>query len=166
MKYVAIVQGKQRTVEISQSDGLFHVTLDGKSFLVDAFRPGHQSLSMLIEGQTYEVGIAKSGSHFSVYFYNDTIEFDLMDARKFRSSGETRSSGSSGPLKIHAPMPGKIIKVTVTEQSTVQEGDALLVIEAMKMQNELKAPKSGRVSKINVREGEAVSNSQVLLVLD
>jgi biotin carboxyl carrier protein len=166
MKYIATLYGKQRTVEIEKVDDLYRVTVDGKSFLVDAFHPGGQSVSMLIDGETYEAGIAKKQNAFSVYFYNDTIELELIDARKFQSAGAARSSSAAGPVKIYAPMPGKVVKVKIEEQSTVNEGDPLMVIEAMKMQNELKAPKSGTVSKINVKDGEAVSISQVLMVLD
>jgi acetyl/propionyl-CoA carboxylase alpha subunit len=166
MKYVAIVNGKQRAVEIARIDGGYRLTIDGKSFTVDSFRPGPQSISLLMDGQVYEVGLEKNGHRFSVYFYDDTIELELFDARKFQASNTARSTASSGPTRIQAPMPGKIVKVVVKEQSTVKEGDSLLIMEAMKMQNELKAPKSGTVSKIHVREGEPVSISQVLLVLE
>ena len=167
MKFVAIVHGKQRTVEIDRAEGLFRVTIDNaKTFVVDGFLPGGQSVSMLIDGEAYEVGIAKKQNQFTVYFYNDTIDFEMIEARKFQASSGALSASTSGPLKIHAPMPGKVVKVTVQEQSTVNEGDSLMVIEAMKMQNELKAPKSGTVAKINVKDGEAVSISQVLMVLE
>ena len=166
MKFVALVNGKQRAIEIERADDLYRVVIDGKTFWVDAFHPSRQSVSMLINKEAYEVGIARKQNQFSVYFYNDTIELELIDARKFQSAATSRSSVGSGPLKIHAPMPGKIVKVAVQEQSAVKEGDALMVIEAMKMQNELKAPKSGTVSKINVKDGEAVSISQVLMVLE
>ena len=166
MKYVAVVQGKQRSIEIDRVGELYRVTIDGMTFLVDAFRPTRQNVLMLIDGESYEVGIARKQNHFSVHFYNDTIELELFDARKFQPSGTTPATSSSGPVKIYAPMPGKVVKVTVQEQTTVKEGDALMVIEAMKMQNELKAPKSGTVSKISVKNGEAVSISQILMVLE
>ena len=166
MKYVALVNGKQHGVEIAEINGGYRLTIDGKSFTVDLFRPGPHCISMLIEGQAYEVGLEKNGNHFSACFYNDTIELELVEARKFQASSTARSSGSSGPLKIHAPMPGKIVKVVVQERSTVKEGDSLLIMEAMKMQNELKAPKSGTVSRIHVKEGEAVALSQALIVLE
>lgn len=166
MKYVAIVKGKQYLVEIVRGDGVYCLTIGNKSFTVDAFRPGPQTISMLIEGKAYEVGLEKNGNLFSVYFFNDTIELELVDPRKFQASNTARSTETSGPFKIQAPMPGKIVKVTVQEKSAVKEGDSLLIMEAMKMQNELKAPKSGTVSKIHVKEGEPVAISQVLMVLE
>ena len=166
MKYVAIIQGKETVVEISRKLNLYCLTIGNKSFTVDAFRPRPQSLSMLIEGKSYEVGLEKNGNRFTVYLFDDTIELEIVDARKFQATGNTRPTSASGPLKIQAPMPGKIVKVSVEEKDLVNEGDSLLVVEAMKMQNELRAPKAGIVTRIHVREGEPVSMSQVLMILE
>ena len=166
MKYIGLLNGKTVSVEITRKGNVYDLTINGNRFTVDAFRPRRQCLSMLVEGKSYEVGLKKDGDTYSVSFFNDTIEFDLIDARKFQSAVESRPAGTSGPLKIQAPMPGKIVKVTVTEKAVVNQGDSLLVMEAMKMQNELKAPKAGTVSRIHVQEGEPVSMSQILMVLD
>src|SRR5687768_4400064 len=156
MKFVAVIKGKQVVVEINKEKGLYCLTIDDKGFTVDAFRPTRQSLSMLIEGKSYEVGLERNGNTFTIYFFNDTVELDLIDFRKFQAAtADVQPAGdSSGLLKIQAPMPGKIVKVSVQEQTVVNEGDSLLVMEAMKMQNELKAPKAGVISRIQVVEGE------------
>ena len=166
MKFIALIDGEQVPIEVVKTDGQYRLTLEENSFTVDAIRPNEQSLSMLIDGRSYEVALEKNGSRIWVYFYNDTIQLELFDARKFRATELTKKSGPAGPLKILAPMPGKIIRITVAENSHVEEGDSLLIMEAMKMQNELKAPKSGTVKHLHVREGEPVSSSQVLLVLE
>jgi acetyl/propionyl-CoA carboxylase alpha subunit len=166
MKYVAILNGKQVAVEVTRKNHSYCLTIEDKSFTVNAFKPGPQSLSMLIDGKSYEVGIEKAGNAFTVFLFDDTIELELIEARKFQAAAETQRVGSRGPVTIQAPMPGKIIKVSVQEKSSVQEGDSLLVMEAMKMQNELKAPKAGTISRIQVREGEPVSMSQVLMILE
>lgn len=167
MKYIAIINGKEITVEIRKENGQYCLTLENKSFTVDAFRPRAQSIAMLIEGRSYEVGWEKkNGNLFSVFLYNGTIDLQLIDAKKFQAAESVRPASASGPLKIQAPMPGKIIKVSVKEKSAVKEGDSLLIMEAMKMQNELKAPKSGTISRIQIREGEPVSLSQTLMILE
>jgi biotin carboxyl carrier protein len=167
MRYIAIISGREIPVEISREKNRYCLTIENKSFTVDAFRPRSQSLAMLIEGKSYEVGLEKkNGNSFSVYLFNDTVELQLIDAKKFQAAESVRPAGASGPLKIQAPMPGKIVKVAVQEKSTVKEGDSLLIMEAMKMQNELKAPKSGTVSRIQVREGQPVSLSQTLMILE
>jgi biotin carboxyl carrier protein len=167
MKFVALVRNKQIDVEIIKEHNRYRLTIGNKSFSVDAFRPASQQLSMLIDGKSYEAGLEKkNGNSFVIYLFNDTIELSLIDAKKFHAADNVERAGSSGPLKIQAPMPGKIVKVTVQEKSTVKEGDSLLIMEAMKMQNELKAPKSGRISRIHVKEGEPVSSSQILMILE
>ena len=167
MKYVAILLGKEMEVEIVKKGNQYCLTIENKSFTVDAFRPRPQSLAMLVEGKSYEVGLERRENNtFSVSLYNDIIDLELVDARRFQGGRQIRSSAASGPLKVTAPMPGKIVKLTVSEQMVVQEGDPLLVMEAMKMQNEIKAPKTGTVSRIQVQEGEPVSLSQTLLILE
>ncbi len=167
MKYIAILNGREIPVEITREQGRYCLTIENKSFTVDAFKPRSQSIAMLIEGKSYEVGLEKkNGNLYSVFLFNGTIDLQLIDAKKFQAAVSVRPSGASGPLKIQAPMPGKIVKVTVQEKSCVKEGESLLIMEAMKMQNELKAPKSGIISRIQVREGEAVSMSQTLMILE
>ena len=168
MKYVALIKGKEIPIEITREGDLYCLTIEDRRFNVDAFRPRRQSLSMLIEGKSYEVGLEKSGySTFIVSLFNDTIELELLEARKYQAAAAgIRPASTSGPLKIQAPMPGKIVKVTVKEKDLVKEGDSLLIMEAMKMQNELKAPKSGTISRIDVREGEPVAMSQILMILE
>jgi biotin carboxyl carrier protein len=166
MKYIAVVDGEEIPVDISKQENKYYLTFKDKRFTVDAFRPTPQSLSMLVEGKSYEVGLEKRNGNVAVYLYNDTITLELIDARKYYGTRETRSSASAGPLNVQAPMPGKIVKLTVQQNAVVQEGDALLVMEAMKMQNEIKAPKAGTVTRIHVQEGEPVSMSQTLVVLE
>jgi biotin carboxyl carrier protein len=167
MKYIAFLKGRKIDIDIIRKGNLYCLTIGDNRFTVDAFQPRPQSLSMLIEGKSYEVGLAQSGDTFIVSLFDDTIELELLEARKYQAAAAgIRPAGLSGPLKIQAPMPGKIVKVIVQEKVAVKEGDSLLIMEAMKMQNELKAPKSGIVSRIEVREGEPVSMSQVLMIIE
>lgn len=166
MKFVGLIGKKETHIEILKENGQYHLTLNGKSFTVDAFRPGHQILSLLVDGKSFEVELEKAGNVYSVHFYRDTINLEIYEARKFQAGGLVRKTVSDGPLKVVAPMPGKIIRVVVGENAHVNEGDPLLIMEAMKMQNELKAPKSGIVKNIHAKEGEPVSAQQVLIVLE
>lgn len=166
MKMIAVVHEKQVQVEITKNNGLYRLTCNGKSFNVDAIRANHNTLSLLVGGKSYEVTIENQRSRYTVYFVNDTIDLELFDIRKFKASAITKKNVRGGAHEILAPMPGKIIKVAVSQNGKVQEGDPLLIMEAMKMQNELKAPASGTVRKVYVKEGEAVSSQQVLMVLE
>jgi biotin carboxyl carrier protein len=119
-----------------------------------------------VEGKSYEVGLEKKGNRYSVHFYNDTVDLDLYEARKFKATELAKKPSATGPLKITAPMPGKIIKITAQENQPIEEGEPLLIMEAMKIQNELKAPRAGVVRQIQVQEGEPVAPQQVLIVLE
>jgi len=166
MKLIAFINGKEVAVDIVKKDGKYDLTIEGKSFSVDAIWPGVQSLSLLVKEKSFEVGVEKSGNSYTVFFFNDTIQLDIYEARKFKAAQLTSKAGPAGPLKVVAPMPGKIVRLSVAEKSRVQQGDSLLIMEAMKMQNELKAPKSGTVMQVHVKEGEPVSSLQLLMVLE
>ena len=74
--------------------------------------------------------------------------------------------GDSGPTVVSSSMPGKVIKLLVSKGETVKKGQGLIIIEAMKMQNELKSPKAGRINEINVVENQAVNNKDPLLIVE
>lgn len=166
MKLMAVLRGNATPVEVVRTDGSYSLTLNGKTFSVNAVRTGQQSLSLLVGGKSYEVGLEKSGNRYSVYFYDDTVYFELYEARKYRATELAKKSVQAGPLKVVAPMPGKIVKIAVAENQPVKEGEPLLIMEAMKMQNELKAPRAGIVRQILAKEGEPVAPQQVLLILE
>ena len=165
MKLIAVFDGKTVAIDIAKKNGRYSLTIGDETFTVDAIRTKHQVISLLVEGKSYEAGVDKKGNSFSVSFYNDTILFDLFEARKYKATEFTRKSVPTGPLKVVAPMPGKIVKVLVSENQQVDAGEGLVVIEAMKMQNELRAPRAGRVERIYVVEGAGVETGVKLLRL-
>jgi biotin carboxyl carrier protein len=166
MKFVALVKGKQTTVDVSRHEGLYSLTIGEKTFTVNAVQPGPLNFSLLINGKSYDVALEKIEDRYSIHFYNEVVSLELVEANQFKASQLTKKSSAEGPLKIVAPMPGKVVKVSVTENTHVGQGDALLIMEAMKMQNELKAPRAGIVKEIRTTEGAPVSSQQVLLVLE
>jgi biotin carboxyl carrier protein len=118
-------------------------------------------LSLLLNGKSYEVKQETAGAETNIVVGHERFSVALRDPRSFRSR---RGSGApeQGIRKINAPMPGKIVRLLAGVGSAVKAGESVIVIEAMKMQNELKAPKSGVVKKINVAEGAAVEAGQTL----
>jgi biotin carboxyl carrier protein len=166
MKLVAVLREQAVPIEITRTNDDFSLTLNGKTFSVNAIRTTQQSLSLIVEGKSYEVGLEKKGNRYSVYFYNDTIYLNLYEARKYKATELAKKPVTSGPFSVVAPMPGKIVKITAVENQAVSEGEPLLIMEAMKMQNELKAPRAGVVRQLHVKEGEPVSPQQVLLILE
>ena len=166
MKFVALFRGEQIPLEVVRKDGRYVVTLDQKVVSVDAARSHPHSLSLLVDGISYEVGLEKRDSCYSVYFYNDSLDLEIFEARKFKAAEVAKKTSHAGPVKITAPMPGKLLRVLVEVNTQVDEGDPLVVIEAMKMQNELKSPKAGIVKTIEAVAGTAVSAAQVLMIIE
>ncbi len=129
--------------------------------------------SILLAGRCYEVHLtsvaslpgqaAGGGACYAVTIGGRQYHLEVRDARTRRQHGPLGEA--EGPHEVLAPMPGKIVKILVNENQEVSPGQGLLVIEAMKMQNELRAPRSGRVEKIYVQEGTGVETGFRLLRL-
>ena len=140
------------------------ILIDGKPVepLQDAkvleIEPGVYSI--LIDGASHEVRIgdgyvAVSGRRF---------EYEVEDPRKWKRSGD--AAGGGGRAAIVAPMPGKVVRVLVSVGDEVEAGQGLVVVEAMKMQNEMKAPRAGKIAAINVKENDSVNAGAVLAVIE
>jgi biotin carboxyl carrier protein len=161
----ATVDGRTRRVEVRGKDGRFTVTIDGRPIEVDLFDDGRDFVSLLIAGRSHEVGLEKSPLGFSVVLAADVVEVELSEAA--RGEGAPAPKGvASGPIRVTAPMPGRVLRVQVASDEPVVAGQGLVVVEAMKMENELKAPRAGRVLEVAVREGQAVETGALLVVLE
>ena len=175
MHYVALVGGKERLVEVSESSpGSYQLTIDGQLHQVDARFVSDSTLSLILEGPAYEVGQAyevelerQSSGTDSVLVRGEVIAVEVLDLRRMRlRKAQQSSAGREGPETIVSPMPGKIVAVLVAEGDAVREGQGVIVVEAMKMENELKASKDGIVRALNVAEGAAVDGGAVLCCIE
>lgn len=135
--------------------------LDGREISVDVASVQTGVLSLLLNGKSYEVKQETVGTETNVVVGHERFSASVRDPRSFRSR---RRAGASeqGVKKITAPMPGKVVRILSGVGAQVEAGQSVIVIEAMKMQNELKAPKNGVIKKINVTEGAAVEAGQSL----
>jgi len=146
------------------------ITFDGKTLLADREEIAPGVYSILIDGRSYEAQVSKQAGNcegdsspyvVTVGLRNYLVE--IRDPRRWRRDGA--GVREQGPREIVAPMPGKIVKVLVSENQEVVREQGLLVIEAMKMQNEIRAPRAGRVARIYAREGAGVEAGFRLLRL-
>ena len=160
----ATVDGRLLRVQVQGKDGHYMVTIDGKELEVDLCDPGGDFVSLLIAGRSHEAGLEKRAGGYMVVLSDDLIGVDLADA----AGGEPPAlkKTPAGPQRINAPMPGKVVRLLVGPGDLVAAGAALLVVEAMKMENELRAPRAGRVLETAVREGQAVETGALLVVLE
>lgn len=162
MLFDATTAGETARVEVRESRGRYAVTIGGKALDLDLARIGGHDFSVLIDGASHDATIEKTAEGFAVLFRGDRFDVELKDAIKGAALGR---SGPRGPLKLNAPMPGKIVKVLVSVGDTVEVGRGVLVMEAMKMENELKASRAGTVQEIKVLEGQAVETGALLIVI-
>ena len=166
MKYEIRIGGKPRVVELTRNSEKLKISLDGKMLDVDAVEIATNTFSILIEGESYEVRVAPMPDG-SLVLHTGLAEYvaEVDDPRAWRG----RRHGAleaEGRQQIVAPMPGKIVRLLVQAEDAVKVGQGLLVVEAMKMQNEIRSPKSGRVEKFFVKEGQAVNAGEVLAWVD
>jgi biotin carboxyl carrier protein len=129
---------------------------------IAAVEPG--VYSVLKDGRSYAARIEESDGCVVVFIDGHRFEVEIRDPRRWsRQSGR---QGAEGRLNVAAPMPGKIVRLLVAEGDSVAAGQGLLVMEAMKMQNEIKAPKAGRVVSLTALEGATVAAGDVLAAIE
>jgi biotin carboxyl carrier protein len=136
--------------------------LEGRSVSVLEVEPG--IYSVLLDGRSFEARIERSQEAWAVTIGGRRFEVEIVDPRRRKPHG--RGLGREGRQRVTAPMPGKVVRVLVAEGDAVEAGQGIAVIEAMKMQNELKSPKSGRVAALSLKEGATVSPGDVLAIID
>jgi biotin carboxyl carrier protein len=173
MRYEIEVAGRTRQVTVARSTTStsgrgFAVTVDGHTWQVDAARIDGQTLSLLVDTvwrKSHEVVIVANPAtaHLDVHVGATTIAVGL-NGRRRRRKDEGAASGS-GPQRLVAPMPGKVVRVLVKPGEAVRARQPLVVVEAMKMENELRAGRDGTVADIHAREGASVDAGALLIVI-
>jgi biotin carboxyl carrier protein len=164
MKYATTIGGKTYHVEVLDDR---HILLDGKSFEVDFTAIYSQPVfSLLINGRSLEAHAVPMEGGWKVLLQGQMFDARVEDERAIRVRGLARSVGDSGgEFALRAPMPGLVVSIPVAEGETVSKGAALVILESMKMQNELRSPKDGTVQEIRVQPGQTVEQNQVLAVI-
>jgi len=163
MKYEVLLAGKARVVELMQNDGGWHFSLDGKPLDAKVAEVAPNTFSVLLNGESHQIRIApRPDGTLTLHTGLAEYQAEVSDPRVWRG----RRHGAleaEGRQQIAAPMPGKVIRVLVKPGEAVEAGQGLLVVEAMKMQNEIKSPKRGKVEKLLAKEGQAVNAGEVLV---
>ncbi len=167
MKRTLILGKTQHEVELIRTDGALSFLWDGEAQAADILEVEPGCYSVLIGGHSVDVRL-DAAKHpdpdvhaFRASLYDGAYEFALQDPMKALLAASGGGSASGGALM--SPMPGKIVKVLVKEGESVTEGQTLIVMEAMKMQNELKSPCAGTVAKVHVEEGGTVETGAKLV---
>jgi biotin carboxyl carrier protein len=157
-----VVGERKLRAEVRRTDVGYAITLDGSTLDVDFLETGDRFASLLVEGRSYEMGVEGRDGQYRIHLPNGTLTVGLAEASR---DGAARPPRSRGPEGLTAPMPGRVVRVLVAEGDDVGAGQGLVVIEAMKMENELRSPRQGRVREVAVREGQAVEAGALLVVV-
>jgi biotin carboxyl carrier protein len=164
MLYEITINGKNYRLDLNRADGRWSCRLDDRDFEIDAVLIRPDVLSLRIGDLAYEVKSERVTNNLHLWVGSRGFAVEVRDPRSLR--GRTRAGDDHGPRKITAPMPGKVVRLLIREGDEVELGRGVAVVEAMKMQNEIKSPKKGTIQRILVSEGAAVNAGDVLAIVE
>jgi biotin carboxyl carrier protein len=166
MKFDVQIAGKTRTVELLRDSDRWKISLDGAPIDADAVEISPNVFSILLNGESYEVRLAAANDgKLTLQTRHHEFIAEVVDPRTWRG----RRHGAveaEGRQQIVAPMPGKVVRLLVKAGDKVETGQGLLVVEAMKMQNEVRSPKTGTVERLLAKEGQPVNAGEILAWID
>ena len=163
MQYAMEVGGRVRQVAVRRTSQGFVVTIDGRESTVDAARVSANAWSLIVDGVSREAIVTAGRNGASIVEIGSTSVAVSQNGK--RRWGGRDSLAGAGPQRIAAPMPGKIVRVLARPGDAVGARQPLVVIEAMKMENELRAGRGGTVVEVNVVEGQSVEAGALLAVV-
>lgn len=163
MKLEIEIAGRTRTVDFKPEEN--SVEYDGTVFPVETrlLRPG--VLSLIVNGRAWRVVLEENADDPAVLVAGERIPYSVNDPRSLKAR-RAHAAGADGPRPIKASMPGRVVRVLAQPGDAVEAHQGIVVIEAMKMQNELKSPKDGKVAEIRVKPGDTVAAGDVLAVVE
>ena len=167
MNYVATIGERDVKVSVEELGGSnYKVTIDGVERVVDAQLITDNLWSVLYGNGSFEVDVTRlPADEYEVLIKGDCHKFTLMNEQR-RAMIRAGGKGSAGKAMLTSPMPGKVVKLLVKEGQEVEAGEGVIVVEAMKMENELKSALAGKVKEIFVEEGQVVESGAKLLLVE
>jgi biotin carboxyl carrier protein len=157
MRIDVVVNGQEGTLRLEPSRFEYNGIV--RDYTIEPSGPG--IFSILVEGRSYQATVLAPGT---IQVNNQIFTVELFDPRELRA--RSAAGASHGRQNIVAQMPGKVVRVLVAAGSTVEASQGLIVVEAMKMQNEMKSPKSGTVVEIKTKPGATVTAGEILIVIE
>ena len=165
MKFEAQLDGEVIPVEVTGSGGRYHVVLGTQAMDVDARPTGGGGWSLLIGGASTAADVTEEDGSYVVHVEGEAYAIRVEEETRYIIRTRGGAAGAGGQV-LKAPMPGRVVLVEVAVGQTVQPGDGLVVLEAMKMENEIKATVSGTVKEIRATNGQTVNPGDVLVIIE
>ncbi len=165
MKYYARIGSNEYEIDIDHND---NVSVDGQPIAVDLLQSGAPELySVLFGGRSYDMLIEPQRFDYTITFRGEQYQVQVEDERTRKlNTGRKAPAVPHGELAVKAPIPGLVVKVLVAEGDEVEDGQPLVILEAMKMENEIRSVRAGKVQAIKVDAGQRVEQNEVLLLLE
>ena len=166
-QYHATIDGLEYELAIDElaNAGGFEINLGGKKIQADLRQAGPASFSVIIGYRSFDLDVIRQGDEFVVASRQGVSRLTLEDARR-RLTNPRAKREVSGQARMRAMMPGRVLSVSVSVGDEVRANQGVLVIEAMKMENELKSPKAGKVVEVKVSPGQTVEKGEILIVIE
>ncbi|MBN2565128.1 MAG: hypothetical protein JXB46_05410 [Candidatus Eisenbacteria bacterium] len=164
MEFEFTLNGEKRRVKTDARSPRTEVTIDGTTYDVDWTRVRDGVVSLMVGGRSHTVQVARRDGGVVVQVEGRQFSFDTGSGDD--DSAVSAGASASGGGKIKAPMPGNVVKVMVAEGDDVSVGTSLVVVEAMKMENEVRSPIDGVVTKVNVKAGDSVGTTEPMMVIE
>lgn len=156
------IEDQIHRLQVEFKDGLYQVSLDDNEYVVESSQISDNCISLLIDGKAFTVYFAEADG--KRYFSIDGVQFCIQEAKaeSVTASGGDSAAVEEAPIAA-SPMPGKVVKILVKLEDKVDKGQGLVIVEAMKMENEIKSPVKGKVEKINFKAGDLVDAAQPIV---
>ena len=164
MIFDATADGRSARVEVRSSGGVYTVLVDGRSLSVGVFPTSRHFTTLIIDGRCHDAGVLRQGGSHAVVLRDGTFDVTLVAGA--RGAAAPHRKVPTGPARVTAPMPGKIVRVVSPAGQEVRAGECLVVMEAMKMENEIRSPRDGRIKDVLVKEGQAVESGALLILVE
>ena len=164
-----LIQAEERELPIEIEEvgpHRYNIRLNGENRAVDGRRLGANRLSLLLDGQNYEASVVRSADDFDVLVSSHRFRFRVLSAERARRAKRGGDRDTHGRRDIKVSMPGKVVDVLVKLGDAVEAHQGILIIEAMKMENEVRSPGAGEIKEIRVKPGQAVEAGELLAVVE
>jgi len=168
MAYIATLDDKTHKIEVQEleEDHLYRIVIDGNEHIIDGRKLTGHIYSLLMDSRSFTVDVSAKDDQYTVACEGKSIQLRLLDERRALRPGEGSGSTRDGGKLIKSFMPGKVVEVLVNIGDDVEKDQGLIIIEAMKMENELRSTAAGKVKEIRVSPGQTVELGELLIELE
>jgi pyruvate carboxylase subunit B len=168
MAYIATLDDKTHKIEVQEleEDHLYRIVIDGNEHTIDGRKLTGHIYSLIKDNRSFTVDVTAKDDQYTVACEGKSVQLRLLDERRASRSGEGGGADRDGGKQIKSFMPGKVVEVLVNVGDEVAKDQGLIIIEAMKMENELRSTAAGKVKEIRVSAGQAVESGELLIELE